>query len=216
MGLAPVKNLRYYNPFWITASAWVVQSDVGGLGLGSGVTFVTTPAHPLDTSLGETVVRLTNGTLTLTQVFGDYVSQVPPDNTRRWGGRHSFLLYIHTAPTSDAPLYGAGGATPNNFDLYLTTDRKLKLLAYDNVSATYTMAGSDVLSTGVWYQIEVWTIWCAPTTPFATLSSVQYVVRIVSNITTTRDVTTTINDASSVPFNATIGYPFQLRMQKRK
>jgi len=213
MPLSPILMMAFYNPYWdfTNANLWFTEDSLNSLtGISAGITFVDAE-HPLNNSQEEQILRVDgNAGATLTLAKGEYIdgSQtiITPPATRRWATHDSLIVRFRSTknlPTSDARLFGSsalGGRSAGAWALLLTTAGTLKLqewtgaLETDHTDFTSSLA---VAFDNSWTQIDVWHVLC--TSAGVPLTTIQCVVRVISNLTTTQDTVTWINVSFGLP-----------------
>lgn len=189
-----------YNPYW-DSTDWAAYT--GGIGhtmtLPAGVTLNATPhAHPFAGACNERVIEfdLASATHELTVVTGcnnydgEGVTNVPPDNSKRWGLMAVFDLYLDSTkmPTTDFRVLYDGGTFGFLGELWSTTDGMVKLY---NSAGALIGTSTTALTLNAWQQLELWRVLNDATG--ASLVPNQWVVRKIDNIASTIDETTLIN-----------------------
>lgn len=208
------RNWGAYNPYWST-TLWCASFRLNDLTLPTGITLVTTaPAHPFAGVAAERVVEFDmSGSHKLILLVNannldDGAVSVPPDATKRWAMVNCFDLYLYSGnmPTTDFELFSAE-AIPAIYQLDCTSAGLVKFYIDGSLVAT----SSTALTFDAWQQVEIWHVFNdAAGNP---LTTDQWVVRKVTNLTSTIDETTLINvtansplsDANTIPTTTTYG-----------
>ena len=180
------KNWSAHVPTIATTVWGDYLSNPTGQALSSGHTHVTSPAHPWAGALGEYVnqIDMNNAGAVYLQnqrYFNDSPAS-PPDNTKRWAVRVSFLHRRNSTSLSSSRVIveGTTGLSgPRDFILKEKTDRQLELYVDSTLVATTTSA----LTADTWYQLEIWEVFNNP--DGSARSTRQWVVRAISSSSAT-------------------------------
>lgn len=197
MGVSPVQLVRFYNPYWpATVDNWSRGNNSTVLtNFPAGITLPGVP-HPLNNLQNEQILRIDGNQahdITLAAASdGGGVNYAKPDSTHQWSMRESQIIeFLSTdnLPSSQAFLFGSSrSAAPLTWGLWLNTNGTLTLKTYDNSSVEVDFTSTATVSfDDVWRQYEVWAVLCSDSG--ANLTQAYWVVRVVENITTTRDTT---------------------------
>ncbi len=202
--MVSVKSPMIFQPYWTTANDWTMRNPSADFtNMPAGVTFTSALAHPMSTTIGETVMKFDGNSAAhggSASVFfinnGHNRSSeptTPPDHAKRWGHRTSFKLYLGTTAPSSQAVIAERGSNPD-WQLCLETDRKLTLKLTNGSALTFASTLSLTVST--WYQIDVWQIF--NDSSGAALSAHWWVVQVTSGLGGVLATTTYITGSGSL------------------